>query len=255
MRCRRAIRTALVFVLLGAIVTAGSSWALHAARFRAARAMSSWPVHADGDPDGLRARWLAWRRVPGSMHVIETAGFFPQEWQRREAFGWRADRNVAMFSHGTGRSRIDTFETLEWFEAGMPLPAMRVVSHDARSVGLGEAPEPLGSPRLSLGHGLELWRNPAATTHNLDRFALPLLPLWPGFLINTLFYALLLFIAWRTPIFVRRTLRRRRGRCVGCGYDRDGLDPGAACPECGADVAIGNGQLAIGKRRRLARRA
>ncbi|OAB59804.1 hypothetical protein AY599_08880 [Leptolyngbya valderiana BDU 20041] len=150
-----------------------------------------------------------------------------------------------MFSHESGRSRIDTFETLEWFEVGMPLPAMRVASHDARSVGLGAAPEPLGSPRLSPSHGLELWRNATGTTHNLDRFALPLLPLWPGFAINTAFYALLLFIAWRTPGVLRRAVRRRGGRCVACGYDRRGLDADAACPECGAHVGHRSRRAAV----------
>jgi hypothetical protein len=29
------------------------------------------------------------------------------------------------------------------------------------------------------------------------------------------------------------TIRRRRGRCTTCGYDRRGLAAGAKCPECG----------------------
>lgn len=35
------------------------------------------------------------------------------------------------------------------------------------------------------------------------------------------------------PAEVRR-LRRDRGQCHSCRYDRKGLDPGAMCPECGA---------------------
>lgn len=38
---------------------------------------------------------------------------------------------------------------------------------------------------------------------------------------------------------VRRWRRRRRGWCVGCGYDRFGLAAGAACPECNAPGAAG----------------
>ncbi|OAB59803.1 hypothetical protein AY599_08875 [Leptolyngbya valderiana BDU 20041] len=87
MRSRRAIAALLVFVLLGVVATVLSSWAIHGAQFRAARAMPSWPARADGNPNALRACWLAWRRVPAPMQVIEPAGFFPQEWQRREGFG------------------------------------------------------------------------------------------------------------------------------------------------------------------------
>jgi hypothetical protein len=103
-------------------------------------------------------------------------------------------------------------------------------------------------PQVSLAGGVELWRGTpvnlglpflSPTYHDpLDRFALPLLPLWPGFLINTFFYAILTFALIRGPRVLRRALRRRGGRCVGCGYDRAGLDPLAACPECGAGVGI-----------------
>jgi hypothetical protein len=35
------------------------------------------------------------------------------------------------------------------------------------------------------------------------------------------------------PGVVKRAVRRRRGLCVVCGYDRRGLDVGGVCPECG----------------------
>jgi hypothetical protein len=62
---------------------------------------------------------------------------------------------------------------------------------------------------------------------------LPALVLWPGFALNTLIYAALAWSVWRLPFAVRRYRRRRRGRCVKCGYDRTGLAPAAPCPECG----------------------
>jgi len=37
--------------------------------------------------------------------------------------------------------------------------------------------------------------------------------------------------------FARRRLRSRRGHCPACNYDRRGLAPDAACPECGKVVA------------------
>jgi hypothetical protein len=63
-------------------------------------------------------------------------------------------------------------------------------------------------------------------------------PLWPGFLLNTLFYAAILAALFFVPVQVRRTLRRRRGRCIACNYDRRGF-PDAPCPECGHCEACG----------------
>jgi hypothetical protein len=63
----------------------------------------------------------------------------------------------------------------------------------------------------------------------------PARPLWAGFAMNTLFYAVILFALIRGPFMARRALRRRRGLCVDCGYDLRGRGPDhVACPECGA---------------------
>ncbi len=61
-------------------------------------------------------------------------------------------------------------------------------------------------------------------------WAFPIRPSLPGFLINTLFYALLAWLPFGATGFTRRTLRRRAGRCVGCGYELAAL---LSCPECG----------------------
>jgi hypothetical protein len=60
----------------------------------------------------------------------------------------------------------------------------------------------------------------------------PLRPVWPGFAVNALFYAAILWLLWSAPFAARRLVRRRRGRCIACGYD---LRASAhdACPECG----------------------
>ena len=56
--------------------------------------------------------------------------------------------------------------------------------------------------------------------------------LWPGVIINTVFYALLLRLLFSAPGRFRRMNRHKRGLCVKCGYDLSGTDH-EACPECG----------------------
>ena len=62
---------------------------------------------------------------------------------------------------------------------------------------------------------------------------MPLLPILPGFLINTLFYAVIWFaliFGWRAHM---RVIRRWRGHCPMCKYDLRG-DLKRGCPECPA---------------------
>ncbi len=61
--------------------------------------------------------------------------------------------------------------------------------------------------------------------------ALPLAPIWPGFAINTIFYAAILWLPF-APFQLRRYVRVKGGRCIKCGYDLRG-DLSAGCPECG----------------------
>ncbi|HVU64866.1 MAG TPA: hypothetical protein VHC70_12875, partial [Phycisphaerales bacterium] len=62
----------------------------------------------------------------------------------------------------------------------------------------------------------------------------PVMPIWSGLALNTLFYGTIAWGLLFLPGTVRRWRRRRGGRCVKCGYDRAGLAAGAPCPECGA---------------------
>lgn len=62
---------------------------------------------------------------------------------------------------------------------------------------------------------------------------LPLRPYVFGFVIDSLFYAVITFMPLRGPVLLRRMLRRRRGSCVACGYDLRHM-PHGTCPECGA---------------------
>ncbi|XVJ59000.1 MAG: hypothetical protein HEQ23_06195 [Tepidisphaera sp.] len=58
----------------------------------------------------------------------------------------------------------------------------------------------------------------------------PIAPIWSGLAFNTGFYALAFFGIVTIAPKVRTSLRRRRGRCGGCGYELRQL---GGCPECG----------------------
>jgi hypothetical protein len=72
-----------------------------------------------------------------------------------------------------------------------------------------------------------------AAPRDPDEGAIPLRPLPLGLAANTLLYAAPPFIVLAAIPAARRALRRRRGLCPVCGYDRRGLGGASPCPECG----------------------
>ena len=80
------------------------------------------------------------------------------------------------------------------------------------------------------------WPEHGGTTSTAIHYGdevLPMIPIWPGFVINTIFYAVVLGLLTLGPFTARRMIRRKRGRCIKCGYDLGHADH-RACPECGA---------------------
>jgi hypothetical protein len=66
-----------------------------------------------------------------------------------------------------------------------------------------------------------------------DGRLLPLGVIWPGFAINTIFYAAILWLLFATPFAVRRRIRARRGQCPACAYP---VGASEVCTECGRSV-------------------
>lgn len=58
----------------------------------------------------------------------------------------------------------------------------------------------------------------------------PIVPLWPGFLLNTLVYATLALACIALAHRIKRQSHTRRGLCTNCGYTLTSLQ---TCPECG----------------------
>jgi hypothetical protein len=65
------------------------------------------------------------------------------------------------------------------------------------------------------------------------RRPLPVHPLWPGFAINTLFYAAILWLLLALPGALRRMRRIKRGLCPACAYP---IGTSELCTECGKPV-------------------
>ncbi len=66
-----------------------------------------------------------------------------------------------------------------------------------------------------------------------DIKGLPIGPIWPGLLANSVIWSL----PWAALSFaapLRRALRLRRNHCPHCNYDLRATPAGAPCPECGA---------------------
>jgi len=75
----------------------------------------------------------------------------------------------------------------------------------------------------------------AKTQYGTTVCSMPLRPIWPGFAINTIFYAAVLWLPFATIGVIRRRRRADRGRCIACGYDLRGRgSSNKLCPECGS---------------------
>ncbi len=78
-----------------------------------------------------------------------------------------------------------------------------------------------------------------------NRPIVPLRPIWPGFAINTAFYAVLLWCMFFSFGAYRRHRRRARGRCPQCAYPIGSSD---VCTECGTKLIADARKSAIRER-------
>ena len=85
-------------------------------------------------------------------------------------------------------------------------------------------------PGFSVVDGIEVKAHPDPNRATIRSISLPLRPIWPGFAINTIFYAAILWLLIPGPFALRRFLRVRRGLCLKCAYPMGGS---AVCSECG----------------------
>ncbi len=71
--------------------------------------------------------------------------------------------------------------------------------------------------------------------NRVTQFRIPLRPLWPGFAVNTILYATILWLLIPGPFVLRRFIRVKRGLCPACAYPRG---DSSVCSECGKALPV-----------------
>jgi len=96
-----------------------------------------------------------------------------------------------------------------------------------------------GLPLPSMAGGYLAEPRGIRTIHCIYPFGceFPLLPIWPGFAINTIFYAGIVWLLSAIAATIKRGRRLRRGLCPLCAYDMRGSIQMGTCPECGWSTA------------------
>jgi hypothetical protein len=196
---KRRIAKLVIFLLLGAIVNVAVAWGC--------------------------ALWLPPKRIVGMfLHTgLSTTRF---GWEAKLIEADEADQ-VKRNTDVAGRVLYRRSKEIHHTELGWPLLSLRW------------QPDPIRR-RIGWKYGLVVPEWLAAQPSSSDplhpnshRRHLPLRPLWPGFAVNTIFYAAILWVLFTAPGSVRRWRRRRRGLCPACAYP---VGQSLTCTECGEAV-------------------
>jgi len=141
--------------------------------------------------------------VPGYFALPDARRIDAETWRSSFAVGWPWRSFVRQ---GRGLS-------LDPMIAGMPIDRVKFVRE----------------------HGVLLVQTPWEDADRPYRAIreVPLRPMPAGLALNTLCYGAAWWVLLGVPLVVRSWVRVRAHRCGSCGYDRAGIGPGSACPECG----------------------
>lgn len=200
---KRRLLPILLFLILGVLVNVIIAWAGEVNRSR------------------VYARTIAVLQMrvkpAGSIHIVTPPDVEP--------IRIRMPKPPARASHPSGMAAGTRGRCIQ-VRSGWPLASL------SRDVHRAPCPLSSGSATSSIRTGLVI--QDAPTPLNLaPPLHLAVRPVWPGLAVNTALFA---FILWMllaaTPRAVRRQIRRRRGRCIKCGYDLRG-EFVAGSPECG----------------------
>ena len=235
---KHLITKVVLFLLLGAIVNVAVAWS--SALWADAMALKYVSATKKGHTAVDHPRWtVSIIQGSSSTHVISNAtrklpgrsGPLPHNATKEEIDAWIDGQAI--------RVPKDIVKVPYWSRTRSP-----PMESDYQAIGLWE--EARGWPMRSLvwhysrqpSNGIEIkrWSFALSGTQGpvgLPR-ALPLRPIPLGFFINSLIYALCLWMLVSAPRDLRRYFRNKRGQCLKCGYDMRGSTVDSkVCPECG----------------------
>ncbi len=206
-RIHRMLWRMAISLALGAIVTVLVAWRCH------------------------RFAWMDGKRTKIENPTWPTR--VPRTWPEVPRWGERTENGSIAFSRYVKHwpeTRGVVEHAMIVYESGWPRRAMIRYLPVVGGAWPPKVPD-IGMLQLGVPTPFTLqWRNLPNANY------LPILPLWPGFAINTIFYGTFAFAALAGTSALRRRRRFNRGLCVQCAYPRTGGD---LCPECGHSVLRG----------------
>jgi hypothetical protein len=175
------------------------------------------------------AGWLAvpsykdgWRgqRVPASMHMVLAS--WPECERAEQGRGFGRTHTTAHFGP---QGYFGNEKVLVHMQTGWPMRSME------SWLTIDRSEPPLQETRF---FGLRTADLPRARPYPETPFGqIPLRPDSPGFVVNTVVWAMILVLLVRGPRWVRGEIRVRRGLCRACGYPIGVAD---RCTECGREL-------------------
>jgi hypothetical protein len=130
-------------------------------------------------------------------------------------WGWISQHAIREPVPADGEPPVGSFNIAEWRQ-GWPLEALSTQV-------LVQAPSADSNPDVQIVHHQA----------NIFGWRIPTGPIWSGLIVNTLFYAAIVWLMIRGPWETRRRWREWHGRCGACGYP---FGASAVCTECGRPV-------------------
>ncbi|MCI0674411.1 MAG: hypothetical protein L0Y42_01395 [Phycisphaerales bacterium] len=221
---KRLIEKVTLFLFLGAIINIAVAWALAMlvdVTFTPMRQVNDGTQFATSWRRMGAERWTL-QYVPNTGHTFDEPpiDYYKPAWCTADSLAqpsWDVSRHPA----------LDQCDMVAFDARGWPCLALQgqVGSTIVRTVNAGTTDDAAAIRLNRPAPLLFFWVR--------DIRFLPTRPVWPGFAINTLFYAAILSLLFAAPGFVRRRRRIKRGLCPACAYP---IGASETCTECGKPV-------------------